>query len=569
MTYKESWKQTEHRVEFLKNSKESMKFDFHKKLFEYFDEARQNLEQVSKLFNVSNEEIKEEISYQNSLLHCKEQELIEKYQIFLSFFKTKDCLLEMIKIDQINLDRLKHLNRFEKIEYDGLFSIASENFFERVSTIKSLFYLSDEDITRFFRSSASYLAFSGDKLKKRIDDLSLIFDCEFQKVIEILLINPHIIDCCKGLVFSRVARLSNYFSCTEEETLKMYKEYPLSMFYTPSDIDSILRYKSCRTQDIKDAIRQYPWVLECIWWEKGREYGDFLSIEQLISCSKFIVEYFGNVVHVYKRRKIWNNKDVNYCTFLLTKNSNNRYYLLCLGTLSPEERLLRALFSEHRSYDIFYIKVKNDEIFDLNRYIQYLYLGIRTGKRGVRLKNDMVLNQYPAFEFGADCNSGFQFAINEDNFVKFQHIVILNEFYSKKHQEYYQKVDNTQKDEEFEEIDFSVDDDDEDEGEFDVKSIFEEDGDEEDGFNIGDADDDEEDFDFNDLFGIDNEEDDGFKSLNEDKKEEKRKVDNQTGGNDSGYLLNKKKNNPIEEYFYEVFGTYENMIDFLKGLTHI
>ena len=62
------------------------------------------------------------------------------------------------------------------------------------------------------------------------------------------------------------------------------------------------------------------------------------------------------------------------------------------------------------------------------------------------------------------------------------------------------------KDEEFEEIDFSVDDDDEDEGEFDVKSIFEEDGDDEDGFNIGDADDDEE-------FGDDDDDTFGFGNL--------------------------------------------------------
>ena len=48
------------------------------------------------------------------------------------------------------------------------------------------------------------------------------------------------------------------------------------------------------------------------------------------------------------------------------------------------------------------------------------------------------------------------------------------------------------KDEEFEEIDFNVDDDDEDEGEFDVKSIFEDDGDDEDGFNISEEDGDDD-----------------------------------------------------------------------------
>jgi hypothetical protein len=61
------------------------------------------------------------------------------------------------------------------------------------------------------------------------------------------------------------------------------------------------------------------------------------------------------------------------------------------------------------------------------------------------------------------------------------------------------------KDEDLEEIDFNVDDDEE-EGDFDVKSIFEEDGDDEDGFNIAesdedeDFDDDDDAFDFGKLF---------------------------------------------------------------------
>jgi hypothetical protein len=49
---------------------------------------------------------------------------------------------------------------------------------------------------------------------------------------------------------------------------------------------------------------------------------------------------------------------------------------------------------------------------------------------------------------------------------------------------------DSMKEEELEEIDFNVDDEDE-EGEFDVKSIFEEEGDDEDGFN-SDSDEDED-----------------------------------------------------------------------------
>ena len=501
MKYKEVWEQTERRVEFFKKSKGSTYFD--KKLVEYFDDARENLERVSKLLNISNEEIKEKISYQNPLLHCKGQELIEKYQIFLKFFKTKDSLLEIIEIDQINLDRLNDLNRFAKLEseYNGLFSIASEKvFFERIFTIKSLFHLSDEGVESFFRKSAFYLAVSEDKLKNRIDELSFIFDCTFEKVIGMLLVHPNIIDYHKGIILSRMARLSDYFLCTKEEVLKMYKEYPLSIYYTPSDIDFILRYKSCKNQEIRNCIRQYPWILECIWREKGSEYGDFLSLEQLISCSKLVVEHFGNVVYVYKRRKCWSDKDINHCTFLLTKNSNNQYYLLCLGTISAEERLLRASFSDYRSYDIFYTKVMYNQIFELDRYFQYIYLGIRSGQRGVQLKNNRMLNKYPAFEFGADCNSEFQFTINENNLVKFHHIVILDEFFSKKHQEYYQKVDNAQG---ITKTNFDCCFEKErEESDFDVESIFED-------------------------------------------------------------------NEKIERYFYEVFGTYENMVKFLKGSTDI
>ena len=76
------------------------------------------------------------------------------------------------------------------------------------------------------------------------------------------------------------------------------------------------------------------------------------------------------------------------------------------------------------------------------------------------------------------------------------------------------------KDEELEEIDFSVDEDEDEDGDFDVKSIFEEEGDDEDGFNIekssddDDFDDDEDDdtFGFGKLFE-DDEDDDSFDDM--------------------------------------------------------
>ena len=73
------------------------------------------------------------------------------------------------------------------------------------------------------------------------------------------------------------------------------------------------------------------------------------------------------------------------------------------------------------------------------------------------------------------------------------------------------------KDEELEEIDFNVDDDEDEDGDFDVKSIFEEEGDDEDGFNIDNADEDDdfEDDEDDDTFGFgklfeDDEDDDSF-----------------------------------------------------------
>jgi DNA-directed RNA polymerase subunit beta len=66
------------------------------------------------------------------------------------------------------------------------------------------------------------------------------------------------------------------------------------------------------------------------------------------------------------------------------------------------------------------------------------------------------------------------------------------------------------KDEELEEIDFNVDDDEDEEDEFDVKSIFEEEGDDEDGFNISESDDDEDFGDDDDDFGFGKLFDDAF-----------------------------------------------------------
>ena len=74
------------------------------------------------------------------------------------------------------------------------------------------------------------------------------------------------------------------------------------------------------------------------------------------------------------------------------------------------------------------------------------------------------------------------------------------------------------KDEELEEIDFNVDDDEDEEGEFDVKSIFEEEGDDEDGFNITESDEDDDFDDEDETFGFgklfeDDEDDDSFDDM--------------------------------------------------------
>jgi DNA-directed RNA polymerase subunit beta len=65
---------------------------------------------------------------------------------------------------------------------------------------------------------------------------------------------------------------------------------------------------------------------------------------------------------------------------------------------------------------------------------------------------------------------------------------------------------------EMEEIDFSMDDEDEEEGEFGVTSIFEEEGDDEDGFNIDSDEDDDFGDEDDDTFGFGKlfDEDDGF-----------------------------------------------------------
>ena len=66
------------------------------------------------------------------------------------------------------------------------------------------------------------------------------------------------------------------------------------------------------------------------------------------------------------------------------------------------------------------------------------------------------------------------------------------------------------KQEELDEIDFSVDDEEDEEDEFDVKSIFEEEGDDEDGFNISESDEDDDFDDEDDTFGFDKLFDDAF-----------------------------------------------------------
>ncbi len=180
---------------------------------------------------------------------------------------------------------------------------------------------------------------------------------------------PAIFSINRGLIESRAQRMAAYFSKTRDEIIKMYKKYPPAMLVTPSDIESALRFKKNKTEDIKSKIFEMPWAIDCITMEKDDEYCGFQSLEQLIEILQFLSFLFGDVISVQKRKF---SKNETLKRFVLFKK-NEDYYVVCLGMRTPEDKLLRAIFGNFPK--IRYAKIARNKKLNLEESYLTIYAG--------------------------------------------------------------------------------------------------------------------------------------------------------------------------------------------------
>ena len=163
--------------------------------------------------------------------------------------------------------------------------------------------------------------------------------------------------------------MAAYFSKTRDEIIKMYKKYPSAMLVTPSDIESALRFKKNKTEDIKSKIFEMPWAIDCITMEKDDEYCGFQSLEQLLEILQFLSLLFGDVISVQKRKF---GKNETLKRFVLFKK-NEDYYVVCLGMRTPEDKLLRAIFGNLPK--IRYAKIARNKKLNLEESYLTIYAG--------------------------------------------------------------------------------------------------------------------------------------------------------------------------------------------------
>ena len=149
----------------------------------------------------------------------------------------------------------------------------------------------------------------------------------------------------------------------------MYKKYPPAMLVTPSDIESALRFKKNKTEDIKSKIFEMPWAIDCITMEKDDEYCGFQSLEQLLEILQFLSFLFGDVISVQKRKF---SKNETLKRFVLFKK-NEDYYVVCLGMRTPEDKLLRAIFGNFPK--IRYAKIARNKKLNLEESYLTIYAG--------------------------------------------------------------------------------------------------------------------------------------------------------------------------------------------------
>lgn len=423
MNFTKSWDDKQKRIERLMEYTKSDYLNIYDEEKNDFDRRRNFLPVVSKVFHISIDKVKELIPWNSYIMQCDEDELCDKYSYFKDIFG--DSLLKIINLDHIAMPP----------HYNGLFSYKDKQIvLDKVVGLEKLFDFGIEGVIRFLNYSSRYLYMTTERVEEYITTLQDYLSISYDETLNIFITYPNLIEVSNGLTLSRVERLCNYFSCSEDEIKNMYKIYPPALFYTPSDIDLVLRFNANRTADVKNKILLYPWIIDCVSKQDTNEYCGFSSLSQLLVVADYITNELGKVLLV--KKKNWDKRNIGV-TYLLIKSAQDIYYLLCLGAISSEDRLLQAIFGDKRH--IISIQIVNKQnIYDIEQYILNSYFSFGNGLKGKYLKNgtciielkyENLLDIFP--DIPSNC------ILNENIEIKYVYPLVLSEEYTAKHKAYY------------------------------------------------------------------------------------------------------------------------------------
>ena len=390
-----------------------------------YEIAENNIEKIATLLKHSIEETKDIIPVHAYMVHCDFTEVLDKYQYFLQIFKSEKNLFNVIKWDFIEAP----------LHYDGIFSYRKETILNKINQLINLFNIDIQGVLKLLEYSSSYLYMSNGKIIAYIKELKNQFECSFEEMKKIYLFYPPIISISRSLFESRAQRMAVYFSKTRDEIIKMYKKYPPAMLVTPSDIESALRFKKNKTEDIKSKIFEMPWAIDCITMEKDDEYCGFQSLEQLLEILQFLSFLFGDVISVQKRKF---SKNETLKRFVLFKK-NEDYYVVCLGMRTPEDKLLRAIFGNLPK--IRYAKIARNKKLNLEESYLTIYEGCGKELDGFSKKyreGKRFLCEVPPLDIFDRLNNCL--VLKDGQEQAFARILLLDEKLTEKRTEYVQQL---------------------------------------------------------------------------------------------------------------------------------
>lgn len=373
--WEDKYRRLEQRLESTRRYSDSQFLvDYEQKNFDAFKALCEHMAEVGAVFGVSSEEMKKIIPPRSYIAHCDLEELKEKYSYFKGLFGDK--LTELVNIDHISM----------ATHYEGFFSYKNYRIVEeKINKAMSLFNISFEQFIKLLYSTSHFLYLSPERVEQYILETKEFLGLTQNQAIEMYLTYPRLIEISSGLRDSRVERLCAFFSCGVDEIKRMYRNYPPTMFYAPSDINNCLRFNENRTPEIKAQIRSYPWVLQCISREVDREYCGYKSLKQLLRFAEMVTQRLGEVVYV--REKDWTSKRKSI-KYLIIKSKHDFYYLLCLGTITLTGSVIKSIFHDHDEPLQFTLQiVGKDQLDDLNEKYSISYISYDREYRPIKRKD--------------------------------------------------------------------------------------------------------------------------------------------------------------------------------------